>query len=244
MTEPTEYSESGQPIYRHEEAGRDWTPADMSDSSMEEISDHIERHIGPVDGVLHEIVSDLVHIDVHVVKPTKKRPWVSLITSGMSDQPMTVPDECEELRYSELMINLPPSWPLEQKDWEDHDNYWPIYWLKQLARLPHEYDTWLSYGHTVPNGDPPEPFADNTDFCCMLLEFSVTAPEDFHTLQVRDDKVIHFWSLMPLYAEEVDLKLAKGTEALEERFEKEQIYDVVDLDRPNVGRRKKFFGLF
>jgi hypothetical protein len=34
---------------------------------IEAISAHLERHLGPVSGVFHEIISDLVHIDVHVV---------------------------------------------------------------------------------------------------------------------------------------------------------------------------------
>lgn len=90
-----EYSESGSPIHRYDDSENDkpgWTPPDMDDSSIEAISDHIEKHIGPIDNVWHELISDLVHLDVHQVAPTPDRPWWTLATSGMSDIPMSVPE--------------------------------------------------------------------------------------------------------------------------------------------------------
>lgn len=37
--------------------------------------------------VWHELVSDLVHLDVHVAEPTPARPYYTVVTSGMSDRP-------------------------------------------------------------------------------------------------------------------------------------------------------------
>jgi hypothetical protein len=48
---------------------------------------------------------------------------------------------------------------------------------------------------------------------------------------------------MPLYREEMELKLREGTEALEDLFEKHEIGPIVDPRRKNVGKRKRF-GLF
>ena len=39
----------------------------------------------------------------------------------------------------------------------------------QLARLPHEFQTLLWQGHTVPNGDPALPYARNTKLCGALV---------------------------------------------------------------------------
>ncbi|AJS59305.1 hypothetical protein UB51_13440 [Paenibacillus sp. IHBB 10380] len=44
------------------------------------ISKHVEKYIGEIDGVFHEIISDLVHIDILIVKPTKKRNYYTLVT--------------------------------------------------------------------------------------------------------------------------------------------------------------------
>lgn len=76
---------SGQPIYQHGEP-TPWAPP-AGEENVEEISAHIERHLGPVDSVYHEILSDTVHIDVHIVKPTESFPFHRLVTSGMSDLP-------------------------------------------------------------------------------------------------------------------------------------------------------------
>ena len=48
---------------------------------IEAISAHIEKHIGEPDLVFHQLVSEYVHVDIHIVQPTEQRPWVTLVTS-------------------------------------------------------------------------------------------------------------------------------------------------------------------
>lgn len=232
-----EFSESGQPIYRHQSRASGFELATGDSENIEAISNHIEQHVGKVDFVYHEILSDLVHIDVHVVKPTEERPFHTLITSGMSDRPMTVPEGAEELRFAELLVSLPPDWPLGEEDFQDEKNYWPIRTLKILARLPHEYDTWLGFGPTIPRGDPPEPFADNTQLCGSVILPPIQFPEEFHELVLSEDKTVHFYAVVPLYREELEFKLKHGVEKLLGRFGKHDIGPVLDVRRPNVCRR-------
>jgi hypothetical protein len=217
-------------------------PAGGDSATIEAIGRHIEKHIAPVETVFHEIVSDLVHVDIHFIPPDDDRPFITLVTSGMSERPMSVPPGLEEFQYAELVALLPPDWPLSQEEFQDEANYWPVRWLKILARLPHEYDTWLSYGHTVPNGDPPEPFAEDTQLCCMMLAPPLLFGEKFHELKVNDEKTIRFWSVIPLYLEEMELKMKKGSEAVFERFDKFNIDEVIDPVRKNVAKKK--FGFF
>ncbi|NMM47651.1 suppressor of fused domain protein [Marinigracilibium pacificum] len=238
-----EKSESGSPIYRYNESDKNDFEGPSGESSIEEISEHIEKHIGEIHMVFHEIISDQVHIDIHWVKPTPERPFHTLVTSGMSDKPMHSPPELEGFDFAELSICLPEDWKISEEDFEDENNYWPLRWLKYMARFPHEYNTWLSYGHTIPNGNPPEPFADNTKLNTMVLLPSVTFSDEFHTLQL-ENKTINFYTLIPLYDEEVNLKLKKGVEALFEGFDKYDVSDILQIDRPNTVKRKKLFGLF
>ncbi len=240
---PHETSESGADIYRHEARTKPFELAIGDSDSIDAISKHIEKYIGPADGVFHEIVSDLVHIDIHMVAPTEARPWHTLVTSGMSDRPMTVGDDpaMREFAHAELLICLPPDWPLDEQSFEDDANYWPIRWLKTIARMPHEYETWVGSGHTIPNGDPPEPFGSNTKMCCMLLLQSSLVEEGFHQLKVGG-KTINFYALFPLYKEEMEAKLKKGSDYLMEKFDKEQITELLDVGRKNSCR--KFMGLF
>lgn len=91
------------------------------------------------------MASDTVHIDVHFVKPSAEFPFIRLVTSGMSDLPMTTPPEVAVPRYIELMMTLPADWKLDQSALEDENWYWPIGFLKYFARLPHKYQTWLGW---------------------------------------------------------------------------------------------------
>ncbi len=189
------------------------------------------------------MVSEQVHIDIHWVRPTKERPFHTLITSGMSDKPMNTPDGVEDCDFAELSICLPEDWKISEEDFKDERNYWPIRWLKYLARFPHEYNTWFGYGHTIPNGDPAEPFAVNTQLNTMVLLPTVVFGEEFRTLKLKD-KSIDFYTLIPLYTEEVNLKMKKGVEALFDGFDKFGVSDIVELNRPNTVKKKKRFGLF
>ena len=200
----------------------------------EEIEGHYEHYFGDISGVYHEIVSDIVHVDIHMIPPTPERPWLTLATTGMSDLPMHVPAFEGSHRYSraELLIYLPPDWPLSQEDFDSEDNYWPLRWLKILARLPHEYETWLAEGHTIPNGDPPERIA-NTPFSgFMLLPPLLSQPEEAYTLKTVDGETVHFYCLIPLYAEEMAYKLEHGINALLGHFDTDFVNEVVDIHRP------------
>jgi hypothetical protein len=247
-----EKSESGEPIYRYDNVKpKEFTPAAGDVESIEAISDHIEKNIGKIESVFHEIVSDLVHIDVHWVKPSNRFPFHALITSGMSDMPMNTPIEFEDSKYVEVCILLPDNWIIGPDDYltmeeafKDENNYWPVRWLKTIARFPHEYDTWVGYGHTIPNGENADPFASNTGFGCILLMPSLSLGKEFFELKINGSKTISFYCLYPLYKEEMDFKLKKGVDALIDKFDKYRVADVVDIERPNTCLKKGLFGLW
>ena len=239
---PSEFSESGNPIYRYEKREKPLEPVTGDANHIELVDRHITEHLSAPEWVFHEIVSDLVHLDVHVVAPTPARKFYTLITSGMSARSMKVPEGYEHLSYAELVISLPPDWPLRQEDFSNERNYWPIRLLKMLGRMPHEYDTWLGCAHTIPNGDPAEPYAEGTKLCGAILIPPVSLPEGFHSLRVSPELEINFLGIAPLYAEEMELKLKRGAEELFKRFEKHGISELVDVTRRNVAR--KFLGIF
>ena len=251
MTEH-EHSPSGDPIYRYDDVKpKEFTPAFGDGENIEAITEHIEKHVGKIETVFHEIVSDQVHIDVHWVKPTDKFPFHTLITSGMSDKPMKVPEGLEAHRFAELCVLLPDTWTIDgtnfilmEEAFKSENNYWPVRWLKIIARFPHEYDTWLGHGHTMPNGEAATPFADNTKLGCMLLLPSLYLGPHFFELKISEEKTIKFYCLYPLYKEEMEFKLKKGSDALLDKFEQFDVSDVIDVDRKNTCIKKGLFGLW
>jgi hypothetical protein len=177
-----EFSQSGSRIYRHGQPSA-YVPAGPP-QAPEQISNHIENHLGKCLTVFHEIVSDTVHVDVHPVDRKPGFPFYRLVTSGMSDLPMIVPEGTGAPRYVELLMTLPESWKMTTEAFQDENWYWPVRLIKTLATLPHKYSTWLGLGHTVPNGDPLKPHAHNRtvlrDARPAVLGFpAIPNPENF-----------------------------------------------------------------
>jgi hypothetical protein len=200
------------------------------------VTDHITGHIGFPRKVFHEIESEGVHIDIHQVGPSPRRNCNVLVTSGMSDRAMMTPMEARECRYAELMMFLPGTWPLSPAAFGKEENYWPLRWLKILARLPITNKTWLGWGHTIPNGDPPEPFDSNTGLCGMLIIGPPIEYQNFFSLKVNSRKTIYFFEVMPLYREEMEFKLRYGVDALLDRLEACNTGHILDINRVNVCR--------
>jgi len=245
-------SPSGAPVHRPElKAGAGQLAAGAT-PFLDQISRHIETTIGPSPMVFHEIVSSDVHIDLHVVPAqpnmpaSKDRPlggdYVTIVTSGMSSRPMKLPSEARKSgvsEYAELMLAIPKNWPGLKPDgtfdkgmMKDDAHWWPIRWLKQMARLPHEYDTFFTHGVTVPNGDPAQPFAKGSDLCCWMIFKPMLCPKA-RQLVIDDERRVDFYVLFALTEPEMNLKLNKGLSALVHALADGQVF----TELLNAGRK-------
>lgn len=214
---------------------------------MQAIEAHVEEHIGKISWIMHEIISEKLHIDILVVEPAPERDYYALLSMGMSALPMNIPGELDISPFSELMICLPPDWVIKKEEdtampseTEDlaknpaaESNYWPIRWLKILAHLPIDYDTWLGYGHSIP---AEELFAENTHFNGLLLSPSLE-DEDFFILKQENGKEVYFWNIVPIFEEEMQFKLENGADALFELFDQFEVSHIVDIVRENVATK-------
>lgn len=207
-------------------------------ADMETISHHIEKYIGKIHIVFHEIVSDDLHIDICHVKSSLLRRYEVLVTMGMSAKAMSIPDECYEPKYIELMILLPKGWPLTKESFTDERNYWPIRLLKDLARFVHHGNSWFGFGHTIANTENENqfaPYAENTNFCACALMPSITLGESAYLLKREPEtENIGFLSVIPLYEQELKFKFENGIDALLDLFDKFNVKDKLDLDRKAV----------
>ncbi len=204
----------------------------------EEVVAHVERHIGRVATVFHEIVSDDLHIDVHHVRSTLFRRYEVLVTTGMSAKPMATPEDAKQFQFAEVLVLLPKGWPLAKADFDNESSYWPIRLLKDLARFPHHANTWLGFGHTVANGDSEgdtTPYAPSTALCASILLPSSTLGEKAWSFKSRSGATVHLWAAVPIYMSELKFKLEQGTDELLNLFDKCQITDRVNPTRlPSV----------
>jgi len=204
------------------------------------IAAHVERHLGPIRHTFADSQTE-GPIDVLHVAPTEERRYHTLITTGMSEQPMDVPAGNDAPRYLELMSTLPKSWILPTPP-DDDPALWPVRELRRLARWPGEAKAWLTWGQALPNGDPPQPFAPDTKLCGVIIVPSLMVPRRFYELEL-EDRTVTFYSIVPLYREELQLRTEIGMERFLEKLIDAEVDDLIQPKRRNVARRK-VLGLF
>jgi hypothetical protein len=204
--------------------------------SLSSITNHIEKYFGTDFFVLHEEKSSTVHVDIHLVPPTTIRPHFTLLTSGMSDLDMSVPKGLEDLALAEVCLCLPGEWPLAMDDfgWREPRNFWPVATLKNAAKYPRIYQTWLSWEQTVGSVDRPEPLNSETDFTGLMLLNPATFPEGADTVETRDGRTIHYLALIPLLEQEMRFKKKFDADALEEKLIEADITELLNAERSSV----------
>ena len=209
-----------------------YDPLLYSEREMSAIERHIEKHFGSYRNVFHEIASPDIHVDIVIIEPTPKRNYYVLVTLGMGARKMNIPAELEEYKLErvELMVCLPPDWNLN--DLEEEKWYWPLRWLKILARLPGEKNTWLGCGHTIPNGGP---FAENTRLSAVMLIAPGAFGKNSCVCKLPGGDEVNFYQMLPLYDEEIEFKLRNSAEALLELMDDREL-EYVRLDRKSVVR--------
>jgi hypothetical protein len=225
-------------------SGGDDAPLPPEGDAHAAIEAHFTRVVGLPAYELHDVASPNVKVHIHVVAPSPAHRAWTLYTTGMSDAPMLLPRGIDAAARAEVMIRLPPSWPAGRGALDAGRGSWPLRWLKQLARLPQDFDTWLGPGHTVPNGEPAAPLGPGTKQCCVLVTEPESLPAEARVMRLGSGEVIAIYALVPIYEDEMDLKLREGAAALASRLAAAGVGDLVDPARRSVAGRAKLFGLF
>lgn len=195
---------------------------------------HVERHVGPIQHVFCAPGPELPHIDLLHVPPTPRRRRHTLFTCGMSQLPMQPPKAAAECRFAELYLSLPPDWNIGP-GLHTEAEFWPLRELGSLAHLPHRTESWVWTGHTVGNPDPNERITPDLGFTAWLLGPHLSLGHDGCVFSYgKREVMIH--SVIPIYKEELELALTKGSESLFDLLEMTCVSDLVDVRRFNVCR--------
>lgn len=184
-----------------------------NEKQLNAVEAHVETYFGEYEQVLHELLSPDLHIDLLIIEPRPENDFYTIVTLGVGAYQMEVPEGYSGPDRMELFLNLPKDWDLHS---QEENDYWPLRWLKILARLPLDQETWLGWGHSVPAG---EPLSENTLLNSLLLTSPTSFGEDSMIATLPHGDQVVFWQVVPLYEEELQYKLINGTEALEEAFD-------------------------
>ena len=217
--------------FKKREKKEDLMPLYLYDEKdLNEVDEYISKAFGNFENVFHEIISPDIHLDVCFIPPTNEEPFFKLVTMGAGAYEMDIPDKWKEYRLerAEYVIYVPKEWNLNSPEIAD---YWPIKVLKDVARLPILCDTWLSFGHTTQDDEEGSPYAPNTKFNSVVLDFCENHQGEVR-LETSSGKTINFYQIIPLYPEELEFKMNNDAETLIDLFDKKNIeYKIVDINR-------------
>lgn len=198
---------------------------------QEAVADFVFERFGPIEGMfdLAGPRPESIPLKLMYLPATEEKPFQLLATSGMCAQPMDIPeeldgDEVPPPRRIELLMGLPPDWPVTAATGEQ---MWPLRLMSHLARLPSEATGWLGEGHTIPNGDPMITYAPSTQFCCALIAPPLLLPTEEQVIELPEGQAARLLAVVPLFEKEVDTKLKDGADALFDRLDAHKVNEVL-----------------
>ena len=167
-----------------------------------------------------------------------KSPVTLIVTNGLSNYTMTVPEKVAGRENIELYFCLPSYW-----EWEDADNprmSWPFEWIQHLAKYLTEKKTWFGAGHTFPCGEEGATISTSMKQDFFILLDPMLLEAELAPIQV-EGKTVHFLSIVPLYKKEFEYKQSRGTFKLLDKMINHGVTEKLDDFRGSV--LKKRWGL-
>jgi hypothetical protein len=215
-----------------------WAPM-THDPINQEVGEHIRRCFGEPDTVLHEHLSKYVHLDVFVIAPSRDRTFTTYVTSGMSDRPMQAPVQMPEWSRAELLIALPG--PPEDHVDEQGRFHYLIEQMRAYARRPHAVGSYYTLGQTVGPLDD-DPIGPDTEMTAAVLSRAVLSPIIDSIAAFRASlstgEAVNFLAVEPIYPDELELKMKRGPDALIQRLEGAQAFELYNPARASVAPQK------
>ncbi len=199
-----------------------------SKADLYKVTNHIIKTFGLVETKLKETQSKHIVRTILISKPSEARPFYTLTTVGMGARVMkNIPPSFrqEGVGRAELLICLPPTWDLKDRDekW-----FWPIAYLRALMQYPFAQRTWLGYEHTIQLGGK----LPGTNFKGILFDYPYYINKTDYKVELENGEYVWFYQLIPLYSNEAFYKNEEDYNALKKLMGDR--YGVVNPRRINV----------
>ena len=189
------------------------------DSDLKLVCDHIENNLGPITSIIETRSSsnnkkskDAFNIYILYIAPSLSNPHHTLITCGMST--FTSKGENAESNL-EICIKLPKEWKLDSTSLKEENYNWPLKSLFETAFYPFNSGAYLDIWHSINSRGS---FPSNWNY-----ESTVVAPyfglSDLKIPKKEKEKIVQFSTLIPIYKEERELKLASPQDFVDRVWE-------------------------
>lgn len=184
---------------------------------------------------LADAADHATRIDLVVFSPSERFPHPTLVTLGLSAEPMRT-DAGEEYRL-ELLMGLPAGWPgidpPQPELLEQGANSWPLQLLRDTARIPSTYGSALDWGHSITNlGERYDPSA---PFTGALIGPPYGYPPQLMNVPTPAGGV-QILAVLPATAEELALRVSvpSGGDMVLDRLERAGVTATIDPTRESV----------
>lgn len=174
------------------------------------------------DSIVSVTKKDANDIETVLISIQKRSKITLFMTVGLSNYDMPVPEMYAGRNLTELVFCLPSYWDLDSIS-----DQWVYAWIQKFAKHVIEKETWFGPGHTIPNGNPVEPISERMKQKYFILTDPIYLKSELSPITV-DDKTVHFLAILPIFEDEMDYKLGKGTFKLLKKIEGKGISEILD----------------
>jgi hypothetical protein len=185
----------------------------------------------------HITAESFQHPEVSVpllkIKIEGKRPVTLIMTDGLSQKKMKLPEQSIEFDQIELYWALPEYWDLSSLS--NPNTNWIFHWLNKLVRHLLDKDAWFGHGHTF----QCQPLSSTMKQEYLMLMKPLMVNDVLSKVQ-EAGKSIGFLSIVPLFKTEFDFKQQKGTSSLVTKMTESGVSEILDDYRESL--LKKRFG--
>jgi hypothetical protein len=162
-----------------------------------------------------------------------------LITNGLSEYKMPVPEKVVGREFNEIYFCLPTYWDI--RDIQNPNMNWVFPWIQRLAKHVVAKNTWFGPGHTIPCGNPFVSLSPTMRQNHFFLTDPLVLEQELTPI-VLEDKVIYPLGILPIFEDEMDYKQGKGTLKLLQKLSNQGITEKLDDFRSSCLKNKwRFF---
>ena len=192
----------------------------------------LEKRFGATSIKVHSTSN--ISFSIVTVQSVERKGVTFLMTNGLSayEQPTTEKNKAH--KHIELVFCLPSYWDLND---DIPTMNWVKTWLNKLGTHLLEKQTWYGDGHTFANGNPIEPLSPT-----MKQKYLMLVEPDLFSGELApinlENKQVHFLCVIPLFEDEFDFKMGKGTFKLKKKLRDKGINELLDDFRMTALKNK------